>query len=65
MSKGPQPDWDPDIVAALDDDFNFEDPDNQLDDDFFTVANADQPPPHGMGEQKRQEYRYDQICYCA
>ena len=25
---------DPDIVAAIDDDFNFDDPDNELDDDF-------------------------------
>lgn len=32
-------DLDPDIVAAMDDDFNFEDPDNELDDDFVTIAN--------------------------
>lgn len=32
-------DLDPDIVAAMDDDFNFEDPDNELDDDFVTMAN--------------------------
>ena len=25
---------DPDIVAAMDDDFNFDDPDNEFDDDF-------------------------------
>ncbi|XP_023223889.1 protein LTV1 homolog [Centruroides sculpturatus] len=37
--KGPRPDWDPDIVAALDDDFNFDDPENELDDDFITIAN--------------------------
>ena len=36
---GPQPDWDPDIVEALDDDFDFDDPDNQLDDDFIVKAN--------------------------
>jgi len=29
---------DPDIVAAMDDDFNFEDPENALDDDFITFA---------------------------
>ena len=29
---------DPDIVAALDEDFDFEDPDNCLDDDFFVNA---------------------------
>ncbi|XP_067120677.1 protein LTV1 homolog [Centruroides vittatus] len=37
--KGPRPDWDPDIVAALDDDFNFDDPENELEDDFITIAN--------------------------
>lgn len=33
--SGPRPDLDPDIVAALDDDFDFENPDNQLEDDFI------------------------------
>ena len=37
---GPQPDWDPDIVAALDDDFDFDNPENQLEDDFVVEANA-------------------------
>lgn len=32
-------DLDPDIVAAMDDDYNFEDPDNELDDDFVIKAN--------------------------
>lgn len=31
-------DLDPDVVAALDDDFDFEDPDNQLEDDFLNLA---------------------------
>ncbi|XP_055625780.1 protein LTV1 homolog [Toxorhynchites rutilus septentrionalis] len=35
---GPRPDWDPDVVAALDDDFDYEDPENQLDDDFMDQA---------------------------
>uniref|UniRef100_H2Y666 Protein LTV1 homolog n=1 Tax=Ciona savignyi TaxID=51511 RepID=H2Y666_CIOSA len=35
---GPQPTWDPDVVAGLDDGFDYEDPDNQLDDDFMQVA---------------------------
>ena len=30
---------DPDIVAALDEDFDFDDPDNMLDDDFILKAN--------------------------
>lgn len=32
-------DLDPDIVAAMDDDFNFDDPDNELEDDFVIMAN--------------------------
>ncbi|XP_075059198.1 protein LTV1 homolog [Mixophyes fleayi] len=32
-------DLDPDIVAALDEDFDFDDPENQLDDDFILKAN--------------------------
>ena len=36
---GPQPDWDPDIVATLDDDYEHC---NCLDDDFVGVANG--PP---------------------
>ncbi|KAM3930808.1 protein LTV1 homolog isoform 2-T2 [Leptodactylus fuscus] len=32
-------DLDPDIVAALDDDFDFDNPENQLDDDFILQAN--------------------------
>lgn len=33
-------DMDPDIVAAMDEDFDFEDPDNQLEDNFLELANA-------------------------
>ena len=40
LPRGPQPDWDPDIVQALDDDVDFEDPDMLLDDDFISKANA-------------------------
>lgn len=39
---GPRPDWDPDIVAALDDDFNYDDPQNELDDDFMEKAMGDE-----------------------
>lgn len=31
---------DPDIVAALDEDFDYDDPDNVLDDDFILKANS-------------------------
>lgn len=41
--KGPRPDWDPDIVEGLDDDFDFENPDNQLEDDFIIQANSSEP----------------------
>lgn len=34
-------DLDPDIVAALDDDFDYDDPENQLEDNFLEIANAD------------------------
>jgi len=30
---------DPDIVAAMDEDFDFEDPDNELEDNFIELAN--------------------------
>lgn len=40
--SGPRLDMDPDIVAALDDDFNYEDPENILDDDFIAKANSGQ-----------------------
>ena len=35
---GPRPDWDPDVVAALDDDFDCDQEDNQLEDDFVLQA---------------------------
>ncbi|XP_049789634.1 protein LTV1 homolog isoform X1 [Schistocerca nitens] len=31
---------DPDVVAAMDDDFDFDDPENQLEDNFVELANA-------------------------
>ncbi|XP_072319535.1 protein LTV1 homolog isoform X2 [Eucyclogobius newberryi] len=38
--SGPRLDMDPDIVAALDEDFDFDDPENLLDDDFILKANS-------------------------
>ena len=38
-SSGPLIGWDPDIVEALDEDFNLDDPENVLDDDFVLQAN--------------------------
>ena len=37
-SRGLDLSLDPDIVAAMDDDFDFEDPDNELEDDFVMKA---------------------------
>ncbi|XP_076239549.1 LTV1 ribosome biogenesis factor [Calliopsis andreniformis] len=39
--SGLQLDLDPDVVAALDDDFDFNDPNNELEDNFIELANAD------------------------
>lgn len=39
LTIGPRPDLDPDIIAALDDDFDFDSPDNLLEDDFILRAN--------------------------
>lgn len=39
--SGPLIGWDPDIVEALDEDFDLDDPDNILDDDFVLKANQD------------------------
>lgn len=36
--KGLALDWDPDVVAAMDEDFDFDDPDNELEDDFMALA---------------------------
>ena len=38
FASGPQPDWDPDIVAGLDDDFDFDNSENELEDDFVVQA---------------------------
>lgn len=44
LPRGPQPDWDPDIVAALDDGIDLDEPDNILEDDFMMMANDVKPP---------------------
>lgn len=38
--SGPRLDVDPDVVAALDEDFDFDDPENLLEDDFVAKANC-------------------------
>lgn len=53
--SGPRPDWDPDIVAALDDDFDFENPDNELDDNFMEMAAGSED----FNEEDEDEYNSD------
>ncbi|XP_008588237.1 PREDICTED: protein LTV1 homolog isoform X2 [Galeopterus variegatus] len=50
--SGPRLDFDPDIVAALDDDFDFDNPDNLLEDDFIFQANMPTGEEEGMDIQK-------------
>ncbi|KAL9980504.1 hypothetical protein ACROYT_G009104 [Oculina patagonica] len=40
-TSGPRPDLDPDVVAALDDALDLDDPDNILEDDFMLKANKE------------------------
>lgn len=58
-SKGPRPDWDPDVVAALDEDFNFEDPDNQLEDNFMELAMKEGEEECEEEEDDREWTDYD------
>ncbi|KAB5523614.1 hypothetical protein PHYPO_G00154620 [Pangasianodon hypophthalmus] len=48
--SGPRLDMDPDIVAALDEDFDFEDPENILEDDFVIKANDIMSGDGNMGD---------------
>lgn len=59
-NPGPHPDWDPDIVAALDDDFNFDDLDNVLEDDFIQVANAGGELEENIPEEDEEEQEEDE-----
>lgn len=43
-------DLDPEVVAALDDDFDFDDPDNQLEDNFIDLAMAE-----GSGDEEYED----------
>ncbi|KAM9233795.1 protein LTV1 homolog [Dugong dugon] len=52
--SGPRLDFDPDIVAALDDDFDFDNPDNLLEDDFILQANKLTGEEEGMDIHKSE-----------
>jgi len=57
LPRGPQPDWDPDIVAALDDGVDFDDPDMVLQDDFIALA--------GLGGSETNDYDEDNFVIMA
>nr|CAG4646376.1 EOG090X08PQ [Macrothrix elegans] len=57
--SGPRPDLDPDVIAALDDDFDYEDPENELEDDFMALANA--TPPDGEEESEGDSEDYEDL----
>ncbi|XP_062429729.1 protein LTV1 homolog [Rhea pennata] len=52
--SGPRLDFDPDIVAALDDDFEFDNPENILEDDF--VLQANEPEKGGSDAEDEDEW---------
>ncbi|XP_034949649.1 protein LTV1 homolog [Chelonus insularis] len=54
--SGPRLDLDPDLIAAMDDDFDFDDPDNQLEDNFMELANGGGDIDDIIEED---EYEYD------
>lgn len=49
---GPRPDLEPEVVAALDDDFDFDNPDNELEDNFMELA---------MGTEDNECEEYSEI----
>lgn len=51
---------DPDLVAALDDDFDYEDPENQLEDNFMDLANAGDRDNELAEDEEGEEYEDDE-----
>lgn len=61
---GPRPDLDPDVVAALDDDFDFENEDNLLEDDFVVQAMGDEEDDdydEEFDEEDEQDFDSDDL----
>uniref|UniRef100_UPI0037E8A534 protein LTV1 homolog n=1 Tax=Semicossyphus pulcher TaxID=241346 RepID=UPI0037E8A534 len=54
--SGPRLDMDPDIVAALDEDFDFDDPENVLDDDFILKATSSSGAVGMEGDDDDEEW---------
>uniref|UniRef100_A0A182RLP6 Protein LTV1 homolog n=1 Tax=Anopheles funestus TaxID=62324 RepID=A0A182RLP6_ANOFN len=57
VTRGPRPDWDPDVVAALDEDFDFDNPNNELEDNFMELAM--QPCADGVEDAFDEEGEHD------
>lgn len=53
---GPRPDLEPEIVAALDDDFDFDNPDNELEDNFMELAMGGEGMDGDYDEDEDGEY---------
>lgn len=60
LPVGPQPDWDPEVVAAMDEDFDFDDPNNQIDDDFILQANDGNVIENQQSEDQQADDEEDQ-----
>lgn len=60
--SGPRLDFDPDIVAALDDDFDFDDPENLLEDDFILQASK---PTGGEGMDMLYVWGLPSVSVCV
>lgn len=54
-------DLDPDVVAAMDDDFNFEDPDNELEDNFMELAEAEGFDEEDMDSENDSNYGSEEM----
>lgn len=57
--SGPRLDLDPDIVAAMDDDFNYDDPDNELEDNFMKLANVEGEERSDFGSDFGSDENYN------
>lgn len=59
---GPRPDWDPDVVAALDEDFNFDDPSNVLEDNFMELAmGGEDGPEEDYFDEEDEDGEYSDV----
>ncbi|CAG9863624.1 unnamed protein product [Phyllotreta striolata] len=54
--SGPQLHLDPDVVAAMDDDFDYSDPENELEDNFIELAKGDFITEEGEEEDMNSDF---------